>query len=111
MAPQRIAQNCAELRQNCAELRQNCARGVLDEAQLASVEDHRDLLVVEVELLVAAARPRHLRQLARLEVAQQHRLVRVADEEAVLEDVDLGDLVPELRLEDDPRACVRGCGV
>ena len=105
MAPQRIAQSCADLRQNCA-------RGVLDEAQLPGIKDHRDLLVVEVELLVAAARPRHLRQLARLEVAEQHGLVRVADEEAVLEDVDpVGDLVPELRLEDDPRACVRGCGV
>ena len=105
MAPQRIAQSCAELRQNCA-------RGVLDEAELPSIKDHRDLLVVEVELLVAAARPRHLRQLARLEVAEQHRLVRVADEEAVLKDVDpVGDLVAELRLEDDPRACVRGCGV
>ena len=42
---------------------------------------------------------------AALAIAEQHRLVRVADEEAVLEDVDLGYLVAKLRLQDNALPC------
>mmetsp|Transcript_12778 Transcript_12778/g.33476 ORF Transcript_12778/g.33476 Transcript_12778/m.33476 type:complete len:417 (-) Transcript_12778:981-2231(-) len=77
---------------------------VLDQGELARVEDHGDLVVVEEELLVARAGPRHLREAARLQVAREQGLDRVRDQEAILVDVDLGHLVAKVGLEHDARA-------
>mmetsp|Transcript_24440 Transcript_24440/g.72494 ORF Transcript_24440/g.72494 Transcript_24440/m.72494 type:complete len:246 (+) Transcript_24440:3893-4630(+) len=77
---------------------------VLDQRELARIEDHAHLVALKDELLIARARPGHLRQPARLEVAHHQRLVRRCDKEAVLVDVDPLHLMPKVRLEHDPCA-------
>ena len=78
---------------------------VLDEGEFADVEDHAHERVVEDELLVPAARPRHLGHLARTQVADEQRGRAVRHQVQVLVHVHLHDLVAELRLQHDARAC------
>ena len=87
----------------CAARTQRLVAAVLDERQLAGGEHHAHGGVVEEELLGAGAGPRHLAQLAGLQVAHQQRLRRVRHEVAVLEDVDLLDLAVEVGLQHDAR--------
>mmetsp|Transcript_16624 Transcript_16624/g.52022 ORF Transcript_16624/g.52022 Transcript_16624/m.52022 type:complete len:995 (-) Transcript_16624:636-3620(-) len=77
---------------------------ILHQRELAGVVDHAHLLLVEEELLVAAAAPRHLGQLAALEVAHEQGLRGVRDEVMVLVDVYLGDLIAKVALEHDARS-------
>ena len=79
---------------------------VLDDGQLACVEDHADVGVREVELLVAAASPRELGELAQLKVAEKESALSRGDKVTVLVDVDLRNLVALGRLEDQALAAV-----
>ncbi len=74
---------------------------VLDQAQLPGVEDHANVLVLKVELLVPARRrPDHLAQQVLLQVAEEQRLRRPGHQVPVLaHDLDVLDLVAVLGLE------------
>lgn len=79
---------------------------ILDDRELSSVEDHADVRVREVKLLIARATPWELTQLAHIHVSQEKGAVSTSDKVAVLVDVNLADFVSILRLKDDALAIV-----
>lgn len=74
---------------------------ILNDGELTSVEDHADVGVREIKLLVARAAPWELRHLAGLHVSEQESRVSGGNQETVLIHVDLANLVPVGRLQND----------
>jgi hypothetical protein len=66
---------------------------ILDNGEFTSIEDHTDVRIGEIELLVTTASPWEFRKFARLEITQKEGTVSGCDQVSILINVNLGDLV------------------
>ena len=72
---------------------------ILNDGKLPSIEDHADLRVREVKLLISTASPWQFRDFAALHVPEEDRVVGECNKETILVNVDFRNLV--LRLQHD----------
>lgn len=83
----------------CAASSDHLIYTVFDDGEFASVEDHANARIREVELFVSTSAPWQLTHCARFEVTKEDGRVRVRNKEPILIHIDLVDLVALARLE------------
>eukprot|EP00042_Codosiga_hollandica_P051784 m.643637 g.643637 ORF g.643637 m.643637 type:complete len:518 (-) comp58351_c0_seq23:743-2296(-) len=89
----------------CSNRAEDFVAAVLDQRELASIEDHANLRILEVKLFRARTAPLNLAQSTREQIAEKQGVCSVRNQELVVaKDVDLLDFVVEMRLENQAGA-------